>query len=457
MTNENADYPSFQDLLDDELVPVPACLRENTNPHIENIALDVGRWTDATFFKQEVDNLWPKVWQMACRETVLSQPGDYFVYDITRYSILLVCTGPNTLKAYHNSCLHRGRAIKSGKGRSRVLRCPYHGFTWNLDGSFKEAFCQSEFSHTDLNDLRLPEIKVEKWGGWVFINMDPQAPSFDDYASILPDHFRHWEPERRYVSLHLEKVIQCNWKAALEAFIESYHAIQTHPQILSFTGGDNSQYDVWGDHLSRTITPQGIPNPGQADRFSVVETVNDMLGADGFEEASKLFGDQADQLTSRQAIASVRRQQLKSTLGSNVLNSVTNSELMDSILYLLFPNFSPWGGFQTQITYRHRPNGMDVNSCLMDIYFLESYNADAAPPPDAETIHLSADQPFSTVPGFDALASIFDQDANNLPEVQKGLHASNKGHVISANYQELRIRHFHATLDKYLSHSFDGQ
>ncbi len=61
------------------------------------------------------------------------------------------------------------------------------------------------------------------------------------------------------------------------------------------------------------------------------------------------------------------------------------------------------------------------------------------------------------MPGFDALAFIFDQDANNLPEVQKGLHASNKGHVISANYQELRIRHFHATLDKYLSHSFDGQ
>jgi phenylpropionate dioxygenase-like ring-hydroxylating dioxygenase large terminal subunit len=453
MASDNTDFLSFQDLLDEELVPVPECLRENTRPSIENIALDVGRWTDRSFFNQEVSHLWPKVWQMACREAVVSEPGDYFVYEITRYSILLVCTDQKTIKAYHNSCLHRGRAIKSGKGRSRELRCPYHGFTWNLDGSFKEAFCQSEFSHTNLQDLRLPEIQVAKWGGWVFINMDPKAPSFSDYLSFLPNHFCRWEPEKRFVSLHIEKVIQCNWKAALEAFIESYHAIQTHPQILSFTGGDNSQYDVWGDHLSRTITPQGIPNPGQADRFSVIETVNDMLGPKGFEEATKLVDDMANQLSSRQAIAAVRRKQLESLIDDKVLQTATNSELMDSILYLLFPNFSPWGGFQTQITYRHRPNGMDVNSCLMDIYFLESCEQGTETPPDAAKIQLSADQSFSEVPGFEALASIFDQDANNLPEVQRGLHASNKGQVISASYQELRIRHFHATLDKYLSHS----
>ena len=455
MEKERSDFKSFQGLLDEEPVPVPSCLRENTRPSVENIALDVGRWTDESFFKREVENLWPKVWQMACRETALIQPGDYFVYDIARYSILLVFTNQNTIKAYHNSCLHRGRAIKSGIGRSRELKCPYHGFTWNLDGSFKEACCQSEFDHTNLEDLSLPELQVAKWGGWIFVNMDPKALRFSEYVSCLPEHFRRWEPEKRYVSLHLEKVIRCNWKTALEAFIESYHAIQTHPQILSFTGGDNSQYDVWGDHLSRTITPQGIPNPGQAARFSMVETVNDMLGPDGFDKATSLVGDKAIELNSRQAIAAVRRKQLEASVESKVLQTATNSELMDSILYLLFPNFSPWGGFQTQITYRHRPNGMDVNSCLMDIYFLESCEPGNDIPPDAKKIHLSAEQSFSEVPGFDALASIFDQDANNLPEVQRGLHASNKGHVISASYQELRIRHFHATLDKYLSNSLN--
>ena len=118
--------------------------------------------------------------------------------------------------------------------------------------------------------------------------------SFDEYASVLGDHFTRWAPEDRYVSLHVEKKIRCNWKVAMEAFIESYHAIQTHPQILSFTGGDNSQYDVFGEHLSRTITPQGIPNPGQADRFSVRESVEAMTGPEGFEQALALTGKSAE-------------------------------------------------------------------------------------------------------------------------------------------------------------------
>ena len=70
------DYPSFQDLLNDELVSVPDCLREDTQPTVENIALDVGRWTEQSFFDQEVELLWPKVWQMVCRETALVRPAD---------------------------------------------------------------------------------------------------------------------------------------------------------------------------------------------------------------------------------------------------------------------------------------------------------------------------------------------------------------------------------------------
>ena len=451
MNYSQPDYPSYQDLLNEEMVTVPKCLREDTSPIIENGSLKVERWTDERFFQREVDCLWPKVWQMVCRETALSKPGDYFVYEITRYSILLVCTSELTIKAYHNSCLHRGRAIKSGKGRVRELRCPYHGFAWNLDGTFKEAFCQWEFDHTNLAELSLPEVQVATWGGWVFINMDPNAASFDHYASVLPEHFQRWMPENRYVSFHIEKEIRCNWKAAMEAFIESYHAIQTHPQILSFTGGDNSQYDVWGDHVSRTITPQGVPNPGQSDKFEVIDTVDGMLGKGGYQKALDLAGRKNNNMGSREAIAAVRRHQLGGCLDDNMLASATNSEMMDSILYLLFPNFSPWGGFQTQITYRHRPKGMDVNSCLMDIYFLDSFAPDEARPPDSQTIRLNADQPFSGIPEFSSLAPIFDQDANNLPEVQRGLHASKVGQVLSANYQELRIRHFHATLDKYIN------
>ena len=443
-------FPSYQDLLDEERVPVPDSLRLDTQPSIANDLIATDVWTDRDIFEREVEQLWPKVWQMVCRETALQKAGDFYVYDIARYSILLVRTESGVLKGYHNSCLHRGRALKSGRGTSRELRCPYHGFCWTLDGHFKEAYCEWEFDRDALADLDLPEVQVTTWGGWVLINMDLDAPPFEQYVPILAEHFERWRPEDRYVSLHVEKKIRCNWKVAMEAFIESYHAIQTHPQILAFTGGDNSQYDVFGPHLSRTITAQGVANPGQADRYDLRASVEGMTGPDGLEQAMSLTGLSENELTSRQAIAAVRKEQFAAFLDPQQLASVTDAETMDSILYLVFPNFAPWGGFQSQITYRYRPDGLDPDACIMDIYLLDGCASDQPRPPDAQTIRLGFDQAYAEAEELGMLGALFDQDANNLPEVQKGLKASHSGKVLTASYQELRIRHFHQTLRQYL-------
>jgi hypothetical protein len=126
---------------------------------------------------------------------------------------------------------------------------------------------------------------------------------------------------------------------------------------------------------------------------------------------------------------------------------------MDSTLYMLFPNFAPWAGHGTVINYRHRPNGDDVESCIMDIFLLTRYPEGTEPPEDAPTFRLGIDEPFSEgaeVMGA-GLAGVFNQDGANLPQVQKGLKASKKGAVTLGNYQEVRIRHFHQTLDKYLN------
>ena len=124
-------FPSYQELLNEETVSVPDALRLDTQPSIANDIIATDVWTDRGVFEKEVEHLWPKVWQMVCRETALKKAGDYYVYDIARYSILLVRTESDELKGFHTSCLHRGRALKSGKGTSRELRCPYHGFCWH--------------------------------------------------------------------------------------------------------------------------------------------------------------------------------------------------------------------------------------------------------------------------------------------------------------------------------------
>ncbi|MEP5765708.1 MAG: aromatic ring-hydroxylating dioxygenase subunit alpha [Halieaceae bacterium] len=440
---------SFQDLLDVENVDVPASLRDSTDTYLGSDDLPIDRWTSREFFDLEVEKMWTKTWQMACRESQLKKPGDYFVYDIVNFSILITRTESGELKAFHNSCLHRGRALKRGAGETEELRCPYHGFAWSLSGEFKGAPCQWDFPHIEEGEFSLPEVRVDTWGGWVLINMDDNAPALEEYMGIIPEHFKEWKHEQRYVSMHVEKVIGCNWKAAVEAFIESYHAIATHPQLMPFQGIDNSQYDVWGDNVSRTITSYGVPNPSNAEEFSEQDSMDAMMKLAGAEETPQLEPGQ----TAREKLAEMTLETVNEQVGKDLEGETTMSELMDSTLYLLFPNFAPWAGYSTCITYRHRPNGDDVDSCIMDIFLLTRFPEGEEAPEDVTTVRLGIDEPFNTAADVmgAGLARVFDQDGSNLPQVQRGMKASKKGAVTLANYQEVRIRHFHQTLDKYLT------
>jgi len=439
---------TFQDLLDLETAPVPAALRDTTNTYLGSEDLPIERYISREFFDREVEKVWRKTWQVACRESRLRKPGDYFVYDIVNDSILLTRTAAGELKGFYNSCLHRGRALKRGAGNADILRCPYHGWSWKLDGEFDSAPCLWDFPHVDPQSNSLPQVRVATWGGWVFINMDDTAPELAQYLEVLPEHMNQWKHEQRYVSLHVEKVIACNWKVALEAFIESYHAIATHPQLMPFQAIDNSQYDVWGDNVSRTITAYGVPNPSHAHQFTEQESLDAMMELAGSENRPRLAPGQ----TAREKLAEIALPTANEQSGEDFSARATMSELMDSTLYLLFPNFAPWAGHGTVITYRHRPNGDDVDSCIMDIFLLTRYPEGAEPPPDAATFRLGIDEPFSDaahVMGA-GLSNVFNQDGANLPQVQKGLKASKKGAVTLGNYQEVRIRHFNQTLDKYL-------
>ncbi len=440
---------TFQDLLDREVVDVPAALRESTETYLGSEDLSIERYISEDFFQQEVEKMWRKTWQMTCRESQLRNPGDYFVYDIVDDSILLTRTQGGELKAYHNSCLHRARALKRGAGQTSNLRCPYHGWSWSLDGDFEGAPCEWDFPHVTEEAFKLPEVQVATWGGWVFINMDEDAPSLHEYMEVLPAHMDQWKHEHRFIAAHVEKVIGANWKAAVEAFIESYHAIATHPQLMAFQGIDNSQYDVWGDHVSRSISAYGVINPSHADQFNEQDTMDGMMRLVGIEESPQVPPGG----TAREVLAQLNLPGANEQAGEDFSERATMSELMDSTLYLLFPNFAPWAGHGTVITYRHRPNGNDVDSCIMDIYLLTRYPEGTEPPGDAPTFRLGIDEPFSDAaevlgPG---LANVFNQDGANLPQVQKGMKASKKGAVTLGNYQEVRIRHLHQTLDKYLN------
>jgi len=254
--------PSYQNLLDIDSKSVPDSMRRNQPGYFGAQDVPVERYLSREYHELEKRHLWSRVWQFACREEVLAEVGDTEVYDICDTSILLVraAPGPDGIKGYFNACLHRGRALSVGRGRVPELECAFHGFCWTLTGKLKRVPSAWDFPQVKPADFTLPEVRVGTWGGFVFVNPDPDCEPLADYIGELPTFFTRWPLEERYTRVHVSKVLRVNWKIAQEAFMESYHVITTHPQLLAGFGDANSQYDVFGN-VSRAISARGVPSP----------------------------------------------------------------------------------------------------------------------------------------------------------------------------------------------------
>lgn len=434
---------SYQELLDRDTRAVPKTLRLVQPIDFESDDIPTDRYTSREFHELEKAKLWSRSWQMVCRDEHLPDPGDTYVYDIAGSSYLIVRITPTLVKAYPNACLHRGRLLRESSGPAEELRCPFHGFCWDLDGALKEVPCAWDFPSVEPETWALPEVSVGLWGGFIFINPDPTAPPFEEYVGDLDRHFERWPLEKRYVEAHVAKVMRCNWKACQEAFMESFHVITTHPNLLPGIGDANSQYDVFGN-FSRAITPNGTPSPHLTWSPSEQEMLDAMIDR-RLDDPMVMAVPEGE--TARSVAASGARAQLAPTLGEEYMDSLCDAELVDSFYYTLFPNFHPWGGFN-RIVYRFRPNGDDHTTSIMECMFLSPYNGERPPP--APVHHLGPDDNWTDAPELGMLARVFEQDSLNLPKVQAGLQAMKKPGVTFAHYQETKIRHFYRMLDDLL-------
>jgi len=433
--------PSYQDILAADGDNPPPPLREERYAFLGDGDIPFARYHDPAFYEAEMERLWPNVWQWACREEHIPAPGDRHVYDIGRHSVLVVRGEDSRIRAFINSCPHRGMKFAregSRGGVRRAIRCPFHGMSWNLDGSLREMPCRWDFPHVREADFGLDEIACEAWGGFVFIHMGATPPPLAEQLEVIPDHFRHWPMDDRYVALHTEKVLPANWKMAMEAFLEAWHVLATHPQALYTAADANAQYDIFGPHVSRFIHAIGVPSP-HLPRPVREEVVFARLGRD---PAALPPGTSA-----RAEHARLLRAELGAAFGTD-LSGVSTAEMLDSIEYFLFPNAFFFPGINIRLCYRFRPLG--VEETLHEILLLQPLPAGGARPAPASPIRLGVEDSYTTIPGF-ALAEILDQDTENLLLQREGARASRKGGQTLGNYQEARIRQLHLTLDKYLA------
>lgn len=500
----------YEELLDADSHPVPESLRLDSPLEPGATLVPVERYTSKAFHDLEVEKLWKRVWQMACHEDDIPEVGDYLVYEIAHLSFLVVRSAPDSFKAFYNACLHRGRMLRERGGkRAKEIRCPFHGWTWNLDGSIKQIPCQWDFPYLDPAEQNLPEAKVGRWGGFVFINPDQNAAPLDEHLGDLSRHFEILPYEKRYKQAHVAKILRCNWKVAQEAFMEAYHVVATHPQILAGIGDANSKYDVFGNY-SRAISPGGTPSPHIEDQ-PVAQWIEESgpgklrhllsgwlytLREDGLVQVTMREGTkgvfkpdgtwvegelgevdphlcgwlagrqlpQADFAWERREQARHRSQEAKSSreragdagraalrpILGDLVDQISDAELNDSIYFTVFPNFHPWGSFN-RIVYRFRPHGDNPDKAIMECIYLAPCPLDPPRPPAAAIHWLGPDDDWTEAPELGMLARVFNQDTFNLPRVQRGLHLTKKKTTQLASYGETKIRHFHQLLEQWLS------
>jgi phenylpropionate dioxygenase-like ring-hydroxylating dioxygenase large terminal subunit len=129
--------------------------------------------------------------------------------------------------------------------------------------------------------MSLPEAKVATWGGFVFINFDPDAPPLMEVIAPLAEHFERYDWPNRFRAVWVQKKVRANWKVTAEAFMESHHSVTTHPQILGSLNDANSQYDLPNDHVSRHFSASAVASPFLEQAPSEQEVLNHLLGQGG--------------------------------------------------------------------------------------------------------------------------------------------------------------------------------
>jgi len=414
------------------------------------------RYYDEAFYKAEVEHLWPHVWQMACRLEQIQEVGDWIEYSNLGKSVLVVRT-KDGVKAYHNACRHRGVPLNEGghgncKGKGFI--CPFHGWRWNMDGENTFVYGKHLFNEGLLgaDELALRPCRVETWGGCAFINFDNNAPSLaDTLGPVLGRLSAHGQDGQRaewWYGTH----IPANWKIAMEAFMEGYHVMRTHPQLQRAvpmlynnmyghdTGGIGDQVNpdwtkeqnVRAQLRNLELLSEGMAGMVHAKEVEIASQITaDMLPDDPEQMLMMWFGAVQQQIT----------EQLRAR-GENVpdLNAVAVSDPVHAVEYL-FPHYFLLPFFTSTSTYRIRPTGPE--SCFFEIWSLTHFPPGQEPAPVMEPTILPFDsQEFPPIPR---------QDYSNIPIQQVGLHAEGFEYMRLSKEKEGLISNYQRIIDGHLA------
>lgn len=413
------------------------------------------RYYDETFYKLECERLWPHVWQMACRLEQIPDVGDWIEYSNLGKSVIVTRT-KNGVKAFHNACRHRGVRLAKGHGNCKGTGfiCPFHGWRWNGEGKNTFVYGRHLFDEKQLDeaDLALKPCQVELWGGCAFINFDDDAPSLRECLGPVADRLEARGLSRMRAEWWYATELPANWKIAMEAFMEGYHVMRTHPQLQQTVPMlYNSMYGMDTGGIGQPINPnqsvrdnikaqmkhlqllsEGMAGMVHAKEVEIARQLVDVeLPDDPMQAIPMWYGIVQDQIS----------KQLRAR-GEDVpdLNAVAVSDPVSAVEFL-FPHYFLLPFFTGASAYRIRPTGPE--SCLFEIWSLTQFPEGQEPQPVMEPVVLPHDS--------DQFPPIPRQDYSNIPLQQEGLHAEGFEFMRLSRTIEGLISNYHRIIDGYLA------
>lgn len=462
----------------------PPRYAEDFEMTLDDVLVPVTRYTSEEFRDQEFERLWPRVWQIACREDEVGSPGDYYEYLIGKHSILIIRDQDGNLNAVHNVCPHRANLIRTGSGNTGTqLVCGFHKWSFELDGTLKKISDEETFCPLDESEYNLRKALVDTWGGWVFVRPDPtDAEPLLEFLSPLPElldayHLEHLVP----TGLNLTTPVSCNWKVGIESFLETYHIHAIHPQLLPNGDDQRVLFENWERH-NKQLRPFGVPSPrlgppGAVDPDEILEALfgprKERKAAEAHVErlAEATSGGSGDYFNSvvhevgdpwemfdqyrdehgslvlpdGVTIRSVMEQYYRRACDVKGLDvsGLASDQLVDNWNILLFPNVVLNVNVGSVLAFRFLPDPDDQHLCSWDLLTYDwVFDKERAQQVRA---------PHRWIPEqSESLGLLMDQDMFQMPRVQKGMRTGALTHV-TLSTQENRLVHFNSVIDRYLA------
>jgi len=424
-----------------KLSPTP--LERARRPDLGHEPIPKQRYTSRRSMRAEQEGLWPRVWLLAGFDADLAEPGDYSTCEVGRESVVAVRQPDGRIRAFHNVCMHRGnRLVEPGRGSARRFSCLFHGWKYGIDGALEQALDAESFPQgCPPGSLDLRSVRCESWGGFFWINLDPNAEPLTDYLEVIPAHLDPYHFEEMKVVGDYTLEIDANWKTSMDAFHEAYHIYGTHPDTLDVNDDVDVPIDCYDRH-SRMLLKLAVASPRHPEHGQITEKIREhFLTTAGIDGTS--FRGRAEDV--RPAIAKAVREVQGPAMGAD-FSELHDEQLVDDFHYSIFPNITLNIFGRSAWLFRHRPHPNDPDKMYFDFFnLLRLPNSEI---PRAEHQHLVSRDDLVLEPlggGGELLA----QDTYNLPRIQRGMHSSGfQG--LHLGDQEIRIRHFHSVLDRYI-------